>query len=617
MLALIAHRGPDDEQTLESGPVCLGHRRLSIIDVSGGRQPISNEDGRIWIVYNGETYNHQELRTPLERAGHRFMNRSDTEVIVHLYEELGTHCLERLNGIYAFAIWDSRSRELLLARDPFGVKPLYYADHDGTLSFASEIKALLADPALSRDVDATALDWLLTYRYVPAPRTLFTSIRKLPPGHFLVANAGGVTVRRFTPPGPGPALKVGEADAVAMVQDAFDAAVRRQMMSDVPIGAFLSGGVDSGAIVAAMAEHSTRVRTYTVGFGEGGQYNELAAARDTARRFGTDHHELLVSADEYFDALPEVIWHLDEPSSSPSALPLYFLARMASRDVKVALAGQGADEPFAGYTRYVGERYRHFWTAIPAPLRGLMGWSAERLPRSEVLKRGVRSLAISDDAERFLRIWEVLPDGYKQRLLRPEVRDQVEEPASAPLMRWLARPERAESTTPLARLQYVDARTSLADDLLLYGDKMTMAHGVEMRVPFLDLNLMQLVERLPTNLKLKGLRGKHVWKLAARRWLPPDVIGRRKLGFAAPIDPWFRGGLSDYVAETLLGDSSGIGRYLEPAAIKQLLDDHRTGRQNNRRQLFSLLCFALWHRQFVEAGATPFLARRTTGVTGG
>jgi asparagine synthase (glutamine-hydrolysing) len=598
MLEAIAHRGPDDRRVRVDGPIALGHARLSIIDPEGGAQPLANEDERIWIVCNGEIYNFRELRTELEAKGHRFRSHSDTEVIVHLYEEVGDACLERLNGIFALALWDGRSQRLLVARDPFGVKPVYYTESAGKLVFASELKALLCDSELDRQVDLVALDWFLTYRFVPSPRTMLRSVRKLAPGHLLVADQTGATVRRYTTTQPLEALRIEEREAVELVRSGFEAAVARQMMSDVPIGAFLSGGIDSGSIVAVMARNSQRVRTYSVGFCGPDANDELADARETARLFGTDHHELAISAQAYADALPTAIWHLDEPISTSSALPLLFLAQLAGRDVKVALAGQGADEPFAGYTRYIGERYRGLWTVLPGLARSVAQNAVDWMPRTEALKRGVRALGFDDVAERFRQIYAVFPDSLKDRLLRPDVRNQIVESSISPLQTLLAG---LEGLPALARLQHVDVRLSLADDLLTYGDRMTMASSVEMRVPFLDVEFMQLVERIPANLKLKGLTGKFVWKQAARRWLPASMLRRPKRGFETPIDGWFRGPLSPFVKATLLDPGAAAKEYFETAVVEGLIRDHQLGRRDYRRQLFSLLSFELWHRQFVAA----------------
>ena len=598
MADAICHRGPDGQQFFQDGPLGFGHDRLSIIDVAGGAQPMSNEDRTIWICYNGEIYNFRELQAELEARGHRFATRCDTEVVVHLYEDLGEAAFARLNGIFSFALWDSRSQRLLLVRDPFGTKPLYYTDHHGRISFASEIKALIQDPELPRAVDLTALDWFLTYRFVPSPRTMLAAVKKVPAGHFLRVQCGETSLVQYAPQGLEPPRRLPLETTIELVRDGFSAAVKRQMVSDVNIGALLSGGVDSSAIVAVMAEASTRVRTYTVGFAEGGEFNELAEAREVATMFATDHHELLVSAREYAEILPKVIWHLDEPISTTSAIPLYFITRVAKADVKVALAGQGADEPFAGYQRYLGERYRQLWSAIPGVGRALGQELVSRVPRAEALKRAVRSLAIADDAERFRQIYAVFPDALKHQLMRPELRGMVEEPSVLPIHRLLPGLERI---SPLARMQYVDARLSLADDLLMYGDKMSMANSIEMRVPFLDLDFMRLVESIPPEQKLKGRTGKYVWKRAAERWLPRRVIDRPKKGFATPIDGWFRGSLNPFVRETLLGQNAAVRRYFDAAVLARMIQDHQDGRENYQRQLFSLVSFEIWHQQFIGA----------------
>ncbi len=612
MIDALAHRGPDDEGVYRDGPVVLGHRRLSIIDVVTGAQPLTNEDQTTWLIFNGEIYNYRQLRAELEARGHSFRTTSDTEVIVHLYEDEGDACLERLNGIFAIALWDARRQRLLLARDPIGVKPLYFAHTSTGLTFASELKALLCDPNLPRAVDTTALDWFLTYRFVPAPRTMLDGISKLRPGHLLVADRNGLVVRRYASPPTADLLHVSDDEAVELVRSEFEAAVERQMMSDVPIGAFLSGGVDSGAIVAAMSRHSGRVRTYSVGFHEGREFNELAEARDTAQLFGTEHHELLVSAQDCADALADVVWHLDEPISTSSAIPLYLLAALAHRDVKVALAGQGADELFAGYTRYLAERYQSAWVAVPAQARWLVGRAITALPRAEALKRGVQALATREPAERFRRIYAVFGDDLKAQLVRSDMHLGEMESAGAPLAYWLDDLPRGQ---PLAQMQAVDLRMSLADDLLHYGDRMAMAHAIELRVPFLDVEFVRLVERLPTRLKLRGLTGKYVWKHAARRMLPAEVVKRPKRGFATPIDAWFRGPLNTFVREHLLGPRAAQRGYFDLTVVERLIDEHESGRQDRRRQLFSLLAFELWHQEFVDAdGRANSLARAGSSV---
>jgi asparagine synthase (glutamine-hydrolysing) len=596
MALTLAHRGPDDSAVFVDRAVGLAHTRLSIIDIAGGHQPLANEDETVWITYNGEIYNYRELVDALEGARHRFRTRSDTEVVVHLYEDVGDGCVERLNGIFAFALWDSRRQRLVLARDPFGVKPLYYAQTSAGLVFASELKALLS--SVVRSVDPTALRSFLSYGYVPSPRTLLQGVRKLPPGHLLSVDGDGIRLTRYADAPPPEPWRISEADAIELVQHEFAAAVARQMVSDAPIGAFLSGGVDSGAVVGAMAEHSGRVRTYSVGFAEGGDANELDDARETARRFATEHHEIVVSAEEYASVLPDAIWHLDEPLSTSSALPLFFLARLAGRDVKVALSGQGADEHLAGYTRYLGERYRRLWADLPSPARWVAAGVIEGLPRLGALERGLRSLAIADEGARFHQIHARLPDPLANQLLRPEVRAALEEAPGAVLEQWL--PPAQPGVSSLARLQYVDKRTSLADDLLHYGDRMTMAHGVEMRVPFLDLQLSAVLERLPPELVLRGLSGKYLWKKAARRWLPASVVQRRKRGFVTPIDAWLRGGNPSFSPQVLLSASSAAARYLDRDVLAFLIADHQRGRRDYRRTLFALLSFEIWHQAFVE-----------------
>ncbi len=600
MLSELIHRGPDDEGQYLNGPIALGMRRLSIIDVAGGHQPICNEDGTAWVVLNGEIYNFKELRGELQAKGHVFTTHTDTEVIVHGYEEWGDDCLKRLNGIFGLAIWDSRRRRVLLARDHFGVKPLYFYRDQQRLVWASEIKALLADATIPREVDREALDLYLTFRFVPSPRTMFAGIEKLAPGHRLIQDDKGCRIERyFEPPAEGQNERRSEAEWIAILQEQLEAAVRRQMMSDVPIGALLSGGVDSGVVVAIMSRLTSHpVRTFTVGFAECDDINELKEARETAALFGAEHREVVLSSVDYRDFLQKAIWHMDEPIATTSALAMYSVCCLAREHVTVVLTGQGADEPFAGYPRHWGERYGQFYRSVPSFLRDhAIAPLIESLPRQERLKRAVRSLAIDDTSERFAKVYAVFTDGMKRSLWQPGMlpgagADRVRETIDY----WR---KGIEDADPLVQMTYVDTRLSLSDDLLTYGDKMSMAASIEARVPFLDLEYMKTVEALPPSLRIRGGTHKYIHKKAVAKWLPPEVIQRPKRGFDTPVDQWFRSELSGYVREVLLAADSGCRTYFEPSAIGALIREHTGGRQDNRRQLFALLTFELWHRQFI------------------
>ena len=606
---MLVHRGPDDEGQYLEGPVALGMRRLSIIDVDGGHQPMSNEDRTVWVVFNGEIYNFRELRRELEAKGHVFSTHSDTEVIVHGYEEWGDECVARLNGIFGLAVWDSRRRRVLLARDHFGVKPLYYYSERDRLIWASEIKALLVDPSIPRHVDLTALDLFLTFRYVPSPFTMFAGIRKLPPGHLLIHENGQCRVQRYFSECVLEDHCLSEPDWIALLQERLETAVKRQMMSDVPIGALLSGGIDSGAVVAIMSRLTNqRVRTFTVGFADSADVNELAEARRTASILGTEHKEVLLTSIDYQQLLKKVVWHLDEPIATTSALAMYSICQLARDHVTVVLTGQGADEPFAGYRRHLGARYGGFYRRVPAPLhKYLLRPVVESLPRLERLKRAVRSLGTEDLTERFAQIYAVFSEPMKAALWQPSLAAHRDSRCVHEVIHYWRRD--VEHRDPLAQMVHVDMRLSLSDDLLTYGDKMSMAASVEARVPLLDVDYMRAAEALPPSLRIRGRTQKYIHKKAVAKWLPPEIINRPKRGFDTPVDRWFRSELSGYVREMLLADGAACPMFFQPRAISGLLDDHMSRRQDNRRQLFSLLVFELWYRQFISGTTTTVQSR--------
>ena len=602
MASAMAHRGPDDDGFLRDGPVALGHRRLAIIDPAGGHQPMANEDDSVWTVANGEIYNFRALADALARAGHRFRSRSDSEVIVHAYEAYGREWLRRLEGMYALAVWDRRARRLTLARDPFGIKPLYLWDDGRCLRFASELKAFLADPAFPRDIDRVALDQYLTFQFVPSPRTMFAAARKLPPGHRAIVERGAVTIERFADPAPRPEPVRDETAAVASLQAHLRAAVERQMVSDVPIGALLSGGVDSAAVVALMRELTDRrVKTFTVGFAGGFALDELAAARRSAALFGTEHHEVVVDTPDSLEAFAPIAWHLDEPIATPSVLPMWSLSRLAGGQVKVVLTGQGADEPWGGYRRYRGEFLGRWYRRLPQSLRraGVEPLVA-RLPRAEALKRAVAALGTTDPAERFARVYAVFTPAMKQALYRDGAGAPAGDPHQIAALRDWQEP--VAHLDPLAQQLWVETRFSLPDNLLMYADKVTMAFSLEARVPWLDAPLMAFVENLPADLRLRGWAGhKHLYRRAIRRWVPDEIMSRGKIGFDTPMDQWFRGPLARMLRDALTAPSAACARYFQPAFVDAMIDQHVAGREDHTRPLFSLLMFECWHRQFVDA----------------
>jgi asparagine synthase (glutamine-hydrolysing) len=595
MTEAMRHRGPDDDGYYFAGPIGLGMRRLSIIDLEGGSQPIRSESGAC-VVFNGEIYNFRELRTRLEGYGHAFRTRSDTEVIVRGFDQWGFRVLERLNGMFGIALWDPAHESLVLARDPYGVKPLYYRDDGRTLWFGSEMKSIFCDPAVPRAVDAEALDAFLAFTFVPSPATAFEGIRKLPPGHALVCTPHGCELRRFHFVIPEHLDRRDEASIVADLQDLIRAAVSRQMVADVPVGALLSGGVDSTTIATLMsdiAEHP--IDTFTVGFVGESALNEVSYARETARRIGSVQHEVMISASDYAQFLPRSVWHLEDLVATDSTLAYYRVCELARQTVKVVLSGQGADEPFAGYPRHLGERYGWAFRGLPRSLRDhIVGPLTEALPRNERLKRAVRSLGASDPAERMVAVWTVMDARERQALYAPERQPQgISETAIAI---WQADVQHLDG---LSQMAYCDARFSLADNLLVYGDKMSMAVSLEARVPLLDLELMRFAERIPPELKIKGRTRKYVLREAVKRWVPGDVLRRKKIPFQSPIDRWLRTDLAAHAAELLLSPDSACAERFRPAAVDRLLHEHIDGRQDNSRVLLSLVVFELWHRQFI------------------
>jgi asparagine synthase (glutamine-hydrolysing) len=602
MTASISHRGPDGSGTYVSHPVGLGHRRLSIIDLEGGAQPIGNEDGSVQVVFNGEIYNYVELRQQLLAKGHTFATRSDTEVIIHGYEEWGESCVGRFNGIFAFALWDVRRRTLLAARDHLGVKPLYYAIQDGQLLLASEIKALLKSPSCPREVHLPALAKLFTVRYVPCPDTLFRGILKLPPGHLLVAGPDGVETRRYWQWRPVIRETVDEQSLVEQYRDLLQDAVRLQMRSDVPVGLYLSSGVDSATLLAMMNRHAGKaVHTFTIGFEGGEATNETADARRIAERFGADHAEMIIGPADYERYYERFLWDLEEPVGHEPAVAFFFLSQLASRRVKVVLCGQGADEPWAGYHRCIGIKLSQFYSRLPAAITRPVTALIDRFGRSERLIRGVHSLAEKDVLSRILKVYSFYHSGMKEELYQPWLKQSVG------IDEGLARDALARLQTdvrhldPLTQMLYIDTRASLPDDLLMVADKLSMANGVEARVPYLDYRVVEFVETLPAHLKLRRFQGKYLHKKAVLPWVSREVAYRPKKGFAHPVARWLGGRMRTFVGDCLLSETSRLSRYFNREYIRKMVSDHESGRQPHLRHLYLLISFELWHRRFLPA----------------
>lgn len=606
MCQVLRHRGPDGEGIYLKGPVGLGHRRLAIIDLSeAGRQPMPNEDGTLWITFNGEIYNFLELRDDLLKMGHCFRSKTDTEVILHLYEEKGVECLNDLRGMFAFAIWDEKAKTLFLARDRLGKKPLfYYLDHEKFL-FASEPKAILQDPDVKGEPDLEAIHHYLTYGYVPSPYSAFKGIKKLPPAHYLLLKDGSIQVERYW------RLSYkkqgsGEEEFCQELRERLKEAVKVRLVSDVPLGAFLSGGIDSSAIVAFMSMLSSEpVKTFSIGFEEE-EYNELPYARLVAKRFGTDHHEFIVKP-EAVEILPKLVWHYNEPFADSSAIPTYYLAKMTREHVTVALNGDGGDENFAGYDRYVANRMACRYDRLPRLVRKALERGADRFLRSSrpgSLRNRARRFfeAISEEPRRRYSRWmSHFNNERKEDLYTEAFQQEVKGLDSVDLL--LTAYEASDAPDFVDATLDVDVQMYLPDDLLVKVDIATMAHGLEARSPLLDHQFMEFTASLPSALKLKGKVQKYLFKKALKGLLPDEILHRPKKGFGVPLDHWFRHDLREMAYDVLLDRRSLERGYFKREAVERLLDEHCQGRRAWHYLLWNLLMLELWHRMFIEEGS--------------
>jgi asparagine synthase (glutamine-hydrolysing) len=602
MTSAMGHRGPDGVGHFVDHEAGLGHRRLSIIDIEGGAQPISNEDDSLQLVFNGEIYNFVELHAELVKLGHRFKTRTDTEVIVHAYEEWGAECLSRLNGMFAIAIWDTRRRSLFLARDHLGIKPLYYTMIGTQLVFASEIKSLMQHPRFSREVDMHSLSELFTFRCVPSPKTLIKGVFKLPPGHLMEVTRVASRVRRFWTHVPHPAIPPSEGQLIDRYQTLLEDAVRLQMRSDVPVGLFLSSGIDSGVLLALMSQHAAGpVQAFTVDFEQGQETNEAIDAAKVARRYGADHHRLNVTSADYATYFDRYMLDIEEPVAHEAAPAFYFVSKLASRHVKVALTGQGADEPWAGYHRYRGVKLSTLYSRLPRALTQQIAKTVGGVPLPmERLKRGVAALGERDLLTRFIKIYSFFSPEMKHGLYKGVLKDMFDtDPYSAKASISHLQHD-VRHLDPLSQMLYIDTRTSLPDDLLMVGDKTSMANSIEVRVPFLDRRLVEFIESLPANLKLKGMTGKYLHKKALLKWLPHKDVYRKKKGFDNPIAHWMRTDMRPLVDDCLLSQNSMIARYFDQQYIRKILELDRQGKENFTRQIYLMLSLELWHRAFMS-----------------
>ena len=601
MTGLLRHRGPDDEGIAVLGPAALGHRRLSIIDLSpGGHQPMSLEEAGLHVVFNGEIYNYPEVKAELEARGETFRSRSDTEVILRAYRAWGVDSLQRLNGMFAFAIWDEGRRTLFAARDRLGKKPFFYHHRPGFLSFASEMKALLADPKLARDVDPSAIDEYLTYTYIPAPRTVFRGISKLLPGHYLLYRKDCVTTEPYWELSFGQnGSRESEEQSVERLEDLFRASVRRRLLSDVPVGAFLSGGLDSSAVVGMMAQISSDpVRTYTIGFEEKG-YSEVEDARVIARHFGTRHHELFVRADAV-SILPDLVWHLDEPFGDSSAVPSYYVAKLAAEHVKVVLSGDGGDELFAGYTRYQQAMEPRPWRWIPRGLRRrIIGPVAENLPIEWPGRRYLYEMAnmSRESSPESVGIYPYIKERIYSSAMRAELTASRRKSGGGVA---LEEHPRLKTLDRLSRLQYLDTKQYLPDDILVKVDRTTMAHSLESRAPLLDHTLVSYVATLPPSWKLRGGVSKYLFRKMVGRYLPPSALEKKKQGFGIPRESWFRSDLREHARERLLDTRAAERGYFDRRVLDRMLTSHAAGRRDYSGWIWCLLVLEEWHRAFMD-----------------
>lgn len=603
MLSIIYHRGPDDEGVYIDRDLAIGMRRLSIIDLTTGQQPIFNEDKTAVVVFNGEIYNFLELRDQLQQRGHTFSTASDTEVIVHLYEEFGDDCVHKLRGMFGLAVWDIRRRRLLLARDRLGIKPLYYTSAAGRLVFGSEIKAILQHPEVHARLDVEGLSHFLSLKYVPTPQTMFADISSLPPGHLLTCDQNGVTVRSywdlsFSDPGH---QRKSEEEYAEQLAGILRESVKLHLISDVPFGAFLSGGLDSSTIVALMSEvlHHP-VKTFSVGFeGDGEAFSELPYARLVAQHCQTDHHEVFIRPQHFIDLAEKIVWHLDQPIADEAALANYMVAELASQHVKMVLTGEGGDELFAGYARYVGERWSRLFRYIPGFARSLALAASDHIPGLRRPKIALYALCQSDEVIRLTNWFPLFNQDMKAALVSAELKSQLNGTSADQIFAQHLR--RTNATDDLNRMLYVDTKLWLPDDLLARGDKTSMAVSIEARVPLLDHKVVEFAASLPPDLKLKRFTRKYLLKKVGRTLLPPQIIDRKKKGFPMPMSLWLRREAREFVRDTLSPTAIRRRGLFNNHYVEKLLDEHEKELADHGSLLWSLLSVELWHRLFIDA----------------
>ena len=600
MASVIAHRGPDGEGFYLNEEKYLGlcHRRLSIIDLAGGHQPMCDVDETVWIVFNGEIYNYKELKQELLGLGYKFKTNSDTEVIINFYKEYGEEGLERLNGMFAFALYDLKKKEILLARDHFGVKPLYYIMVNGSLVFGSEIKSILKHPKYQNELDLNALGNFLTFRYNPAPKTLFKGIKKLEAAHYIKLDLdGNFQKHNYWDYKPELNHDITESEAIVEYQRLLEQAVKRQMVSDVPVGLFLSGGIDSAVIGYLMQKnYSEQVKTYSVGFAGKGAFNELDDAKATAKFIGSEHYEYSISKKEYLDFFIQSFKYTEEPIAEPTIPALNYVARLARQHGKVVLSGQGADEPLAGYRRYFGEKYLSKYNQIlrRLPLESI----SNLLPRNEKFRRASHAVKFTNEIERFLAIYAIFTPAQKEEMLEQKLQQELINDDLELINRLYSDVSHIDDS--LSKILYIDTRKTLSDNLLIFGDKITMANSLECRVPFLDIDLVKFLESLPSKFKLNGSTHKYIHKKALNKWLPDEIINRKKRAFATPMDDWLQNELADKFTDLINESDSACQQYFNIGYISNLIEKHKNRKENYYRQIYALFSFELWYRYFMK-----------------
>jgi asparagine synthase (glutamine-hydrolysing) len=604
MLDFLRHRGPDDEGMYLQGPVGLGNRRLSIIDLNTGHQPISNEDGTLWIVLNGEIYNYRELRSYLLSKGHSFKTQTDTEVIVHLYEEHGPDCVEKLRGMFAFAVWDEKKRTLFVVRDRVGIKPLYYSVTDKSLVFASEVKGILGDPTVKREIAPEIIDRFLTFHYLPGEETLFRGISKLSPGTYLLAREGKVEIHQYWDLCFSKAIRNSRPEAVEeQLRSLLAESVGLHMIADVPVGVLLSGGIDSTAVLGmAMGYTDKRIGTYTIGFCDPVVPDERPYARMAAEAFGAQYHEMTISPNDFADFMPKYVWHMEEPVCEPPAIAMYYVSKLARKDVKVLLSGEGGDEAFAGYSNYRNiswlERLKGFLGPVIHPAAYGLTVVNKVLHSSKIAKYAPLMTAPFPDyyLSRTSTQLRFSRNGVTRLYNEEFARSLDRQQATMPLQRLL---DGAKGYSVVDQMLYIDTKTWLPDDLLIKADKMTMANSLELRVPLLDHKVLEFAAALPSHYKVRGFTTKFIVKRALRDQIPEPILKRRKAGFPVPYEGWLRNDLRDWVRDVLFDPRTKSRGYFEPKAVEELLRrDQQTGRY--AKEVFCLLTLELWQREFLE-----------------